>query len=131
MIVTKKMADDAWRAMLSWMPEELTENPPPPTTADEVNGAFRVASKRAHPDAGGDPAAFAAVDRAKHILLEWLKRVEVKTPIQQKEDCTRCEGKGHLMSHRGFRSMRVTCPKCAGSGDANYDHDVSDHFQGR
>jgi len=36
---------------------------------DDVRRAFRVASKRAHPDAGGDPAVFRELTEARDLLL--------------------------------------------------------------
>jgi DnaJ-class molecular chaperone len=125
MIVTRKMAEDAWRVILSWLPEGLTENPPPPTTEDEVRASYRAASKRAHPDGGGDPAAFAAVDRAKHVLLEWLKKPR-PAEVPHGEKCDRCAGKGFMMSQRGFRALRVQCARCRGTGELGVEIDEGD-----
>ncbi len=37
---------------------------------DDINAAFREASKTAHPDAGGSPDRFAELQRSRAILLE-------------------------------------------------------------
>lgn len=127
MIVSRKMAEAAWRVMLSWMPDGLTENPPMPTTEEEVKVSYRTASKRAHPDGGGDPAAFAAVDRAKHVLLHWLERSKRDEPqtAGAGTECTRCAGTGHVESRRAWRSMRVQCPLCRGTGCLDAEHEKS------
>lgn len=42
---------------------------------DELRAAFREAGKRAHPDAGGDHAAFAMVAEARAILSDPARRL--------------------------------------------------------
>jgi hypothetical protein len=39
-------------------------------TAQEINAAFRRLAKKAHPDAGGDPAAYIRLTEARDVLLE-------------------------------------------------------------
>lgn len=131
MIVTRKMAEEAW-AVLARSIGTIDGGALEEVTEDRVNSRFRYCALFAHPDRdGGTVEKFAEVDRAKHVLLEWLKRGETAQPVQQKQDCQRCGGTGYVTSQRGFRAMRVSCPLCRGSGDADYDHDDGDHFQGR
>lgn len=93
-------------------------------TAEQVNEAYRSRARETHPDAGGDAADFARVDRAKHILLEWLKRnPESAAPAALGGQCPRCEGNGYVNIQRGFRAMRMQCPRCHGTGDADYTPD--------
>lgn len=42
----------------------------PTATADEINSAFRARAKTAHPDAGGDPEEFTALQRAREMGLK-------------------------------------------------------------
>lgn len=99
-----------------------------PLTLDSVKVAYRTLAKKHHPDVGGDPQQFAAVDRAKCLLEEWL----VKNPIQHvaeqmlKEDCPNCKGKGRIVIRKHFGQMTITCGRCKGSGDANWDEDLQD-----
>lgn len=97
-----------------------------PLTAENVNNAYRKLAKEHHPDTGGDMGKFVAVDRAKHILLEHLKRSKATQPKWTKPDCPNCGGKGRVMLRRGFATMTVTCGRCKGSGDADWDADVVD-----
>lgn len=87
---------------------------------------YRDAARRSHPDAGGKAEDFAAVDRAKHVLLEWLKREPEARPIHKPTVCYRCDGKGFVTQQRAWRSMRVQCPECRGAGDLDTVHDGGD-----
>lgn len=116
-MITAKMAADA-RALLGLVDVTLTE--------DTVKQAFREAAKTAHPDAGGDGAAFANIDRAKCILLEFLKRNPEPAAPYKREDCPNCGGSGRIRIRRGFGVLTIVCGRCKGSGDAQYDVDVQD-----
>lgn len=48
---------------------------PADATTDQINAAYRRAAKKHHPDAGGEPEAFARVQRAVAILRDPGKRV--------------------------------------------------------
>ena len=48
----------------------------PAATPAEVRKAYRKRAKKAHPDAGGDPAAFYALSRALRILDDPVKRAK-------------------------------------------------------
>lgn len=99
-----------------------------PLQEGSIKDAYRKLAKLHHPDAGGDPAQFAAIDRAKHLLLEQLKRTEALKPreVLQKADCPNCKGMGRVVIRRGFGRMTITCGRCKGSGDANWDEDIMD-----
>lgn len=47
----------------------------PHASTDEVRTAFRRAVRAAHPDAGGDPAAFRALVAARDLLLATARPV--------------------------------------------------------
>ncbi len=126
MIVTEKMAQDAWRVLLSWTPGGLPENPPIPTDEEGVRAAYRTAAKHAHPDVGGDGIGFAAVDRSKHVLLEWIKKPQTARPIHKPEVCPKCDGRGHIVQQRAWRAMRMQCPRCRGAGDLDTEHEQGD-----
>lgn len=122
MIVTRKAAEEALTVLrIASTPETVEES--------EVTSAFRAVAKGAHPDAGGSVEAFATVDRAKHVLLEWLKRRPTGPALPHHgEKCERCDGKGYVMSHRAFRSMRVQCPSCRGTGEIGVEHEKGDNW---
>lgn len=92
--------------------------------ADHVKEHYRTAAKGCHPDAGGSAEAFAAVDRAKHILLAWLEKPQPAPTVHKKKACDYCGGLGHVYTsgrNIGSQGLRRTCPKCRGSGDADID----------
>lgn len=51
----------------------------PSATAAQINAAYRRLSKTYHPDAGGDPDAFARISHAAEILRDPEKRVRYDT----------------------------------------------------
>jgi DnaJ-class molecular chaperone len=95
-------------------------------TASEaaVNMQYRAKAKVAHPDGGGSLEKFAIIDRAKHILLEWLKRNADKPIVSSGAvKCPHCDGTGFVKVQRGFNFLRIQCQRCKGNGDLNYDYD--------
>lgn len=114
MIVSRKMAEDAALIFGFDIDSGLL-------AADQINAAYRAEAKKAHPDLGGSPEAFAAVDRAKHILLAWLERQGDSEPTKPHGGvtvCPRCDGRGFLELRRGFAApLRRQCPTCTGSGE--------------
>jgi hypothetical protein len=127
-IVTRKMAEQAWELMSSYC--KAPEGPRPadevwsfPLTAEAVAVAFKQAAKVAHPDAGGSMEAFVAVDRAKHVLLAWLAKPQSGPAPAHGEPCPRCTGKGFILSQRAFRAMRLSCPMCRGTGELNVEQE--------
>jgi DnaJ-class molecular chaperone len=99
-----------------------------PLDEDSVRCAYRTLAKKHHPDAGGDAAQFAAIDRAKHLLLAQIKRLATAQPqpVLQKEDCANCGGRGRVVIRKGFATMTITCNRCKGSGDMAWDEDTYD-----
>lgn len=113
MIVSRKMAEEAAAVFGFDIASGLLD-------AQAVHAAYRTEAKRAHPDAGGTPEAFAAVDRAKHILLAWLDKQERLDTIKSHGGvtvCPRCSGDRRIVLQRGFRQMQVQCPTCQGNGE--------------
>lgn len=127
MIVSEKQARAAWDLLCPYsviengdlMQVVNAEHP-----EDVVRDAYRQAAKAAHPDKGGTAEAFAAVDRAKHVLLAWLGRPQPVSQDHKKKPCDYCGGNGHVYTAGrapGSAGLRRTCPKCRGSGDADID----------
>lgn len=127
MIISDKMARGALTLLTAWAGygsgEELGD-----LTEDAVKEYYREAAKTAHPDKGGSAEQFAEVDRAKHVLLEWLKRqTPTVTPDHgPRRKCHMCGGKGFVMSQRGWRQLRTSCGACRGTGDLDTEHDYGD-----
>ena len=118
MIVSQKQAEEARKILDMPSAEGLLYS------EEYVKECYREAAKRAHPDKGGTAEAFAAVDRAKHVLLAWLARPQPAAADHKKRACDYCHGEGFLyMPSRqpGSVGLRRTCPKCRGSGDADID----------
>lgn len=115
MIVTEKMAKEAWDLLR--VSSGLREDAEFPYVAASVQVAYRYAAKNAHPDAGGTAEQFAAVDRAKHVLLAWLEKKARPVTPGAGTKCQRCAGKGHVELQKAWRTMRVQCPTCRGTGD--------------
>lgn len=117
MIATRKEVDAALAVL------DVAE----PFTSEDVKLAYRAKVQTAHPDKGGSPEAFALVDRAKHVLLRWLEQgAGQKTATGAGRECTRCQGRGYVESHRGFRALKMQCPQCRGSGDLDTEHEKGD-----
>ena len=120
MLVTEKMAREAVEVLgLKW-PSPGDE----PWTAETVNAAYRAKARETHPDAGGTAEDFANVDRAKHILLEWLKKPREEAPVHKQRKCDSCEGRGYIVissGRIGSAGLRRQCRKCHGTGDADLD----------
>lgn len=115
MIVSRKMAEAAAAELGLALHETLDDQ--------TVALAYRAMARVVHPDVGGSAEAFAAVDRAKHVLLGWLERSTGPAPAAAGGKCATCAGKGHVTVQRGFKSHWIMCGACKGSGDAGYDHD--------
>lgn len=113
MIVTRQMAEKAATVM-----GLMLDNDPPDES--RVNARYREMAKDLHPDRGGNPAMFVELDRAKCILIEWIKRPKVgqsadaSIPIDK---CLQCGGAGRRKVQRGFRSMTIVCGSCRGTGE--------------
>lgn len=127
MIVSEKQARAALATMLEHLStEELIElgvAPGMQVTEAVANAMYRRAAKRTHPDAGGSMEAFAAVDRAKHVLVLFAQRTATVPHPATAKPCHRCEGRGFIARQKGFKSMRVTCAACRGSGEEGVEID--------
>lgn len=116
MLVTETMAREAAELLLLTWGERWN--------VDNVSAAYRYLSKKAHPDLGGSAEAFVALDRAKCVLLEWLKKQPAAPTEHTKRDCPDCDGKGHFVQASkqfGNKGLRRQCPRCHGSGDLDLD----------
>jgi len=127
-IVSQKKAEEARLLLMRDLSdEELEANDSTVLcmSEDKVNALFRAAAKYAHPDAGGSPEAFAAVDRAKHILLHWLKRkgTGIRPAHGGVSKCPRCDGLGRVILYKGVSQLRVQCPTCQGNGEIYDERD--------
>lgn len=91
----------------------------------QIIAAYRTEARKVHPDAGGTAEAFARVDWAKHVLVAWLqKRDGPKHEELSLKKCPNCDGRGFIQKHMGFKKgARVQCLRCAGTGDAAYEHE--------
>lgn len=98
---------------------------PDTVEAAAVSSAYRSMAFGAHPDHGGTLEAFAAIDRAKHVLLLWIKGrgPEAPSPGMAVNRCGPCDGTGFRKVQHGFKAMRVQCVKCRGTGDLDYEHE--------
>lgn len=138
MIVSEKMAHAAWEMLAAYInPEDLTDamrergfkivrTLAVGLDRDDVTDAYKIAVKATHPDRGGSVEAFAAVDRAKHVLLAWLDRAgasEAAVPAHGGGPCPKCHGDGYLRLRKSFRELRTMCPTCRGSGEADVEQE--------
>lgn len=112
MLVSLTMAEEARKTLCIVEPLEEID------TA-LVHAAFKAMARRAHPDAeGGSAAAFVSVDRAKHVLLEWVKRRPEPSLDHKPDLCPMCGGLGKVHQQSGFkRGLLRQCPKCHGHGE--------------
>ena len=131
MIVNRKHAEEAWATLLAAEYPGQHVGAPMPESAGEVTASYRKAAANTHPDAGGTLEAFAAVDRAKHVLLKWLERQSKEAPAKLEADhCPDCEGRGFVVrkAQRGFKTteLRIQCRKCRGTGELGVEQDVGE-----
>lgn len=134
MIVSHKMALAAWHLLISYarVTDEawdlIQTRPMESLTKDVIASAYRTAARYTHPDTTQHDSAaeFAAVDRAKHVLLAWLER---QSPDEATKEhggvtaCPRCKGERTITLQRGFRQMKVQCPTCKGNGEIYDERD--------
>lgn len=118
------ISDNAARGVLPLLDLETLEG----LTPDIVKEAYRAVAKKTHPDKGGDAVAFANADRAKHLLLQWLKQAVAKAAPKVEaghfgKKCGMCNGEGRRRINRGFHSMTMVCGTCHGTGDAQFEPD--------
>ena len=78
----------------------------PNANTAQVKSAFREMARSLHPDAGGDPAAFASLtDNYRTALQEISER-----------RCLTCHGTGKVQHTAGFTTINMLCPTCGGDG---------------
>lgn len=131
MIVNREHAEDAWRLLIDEGRVDRIHYPGfADVTEDDVRDLYRTAAKFVHPDGGGTLEKFAAVDRAKHVLLKWIAKQGDSPPPMNVDKCGNCDGKGHvtIKSQRGFKitELRRQCRKCNGTGEEGVEHDRGD-----
>lgn len=76
------------------------------TSSAEVKDKWRVWAAVLHPDHGGDPIKFAA-------MQELYQKIAAVAKI-----CPRCEGTGRVDHTAGFTTVKSICASCRGSGEA-------------
>lgn len=67
-------------------------------TREEINLAYKRARRKHHPDAGGTPEQFHAVQKAYETLC--------------RGPCPDCGGKGFIRVRNGIFSSMESCPIC-------------------
>lgn len=124
MIVSRKMAEEAWALLMpySFHPATTVDRPPAfdALTDKLVDRSYKVGAMVKHPDKGGSPEEFVALDRAKHMLLAYLAKQgqsEGAKPHGGVTPCQKCNGTGRIALQRGFKQMQVQCPGCKGNGE--------------
>lgn len=91
-----------------------------------VDRAYKVGAMVKHPDKGGSPEEFVALDRAKHVLIAYLAKQgqsEGPKPHGGVTQCPRCHGAGRIALQRGFKQMQTQCPTCRGNGELYDDRE--------
>ncbi len=73
----------------------------PDATKEEIQEAYRRARRRAHPDHGGTPEAFLAVQDAYDKVMKLSPCGNPK-----------CDGKGFIREKSGAFIYRRLCPNC-------------------
>jgi len=71
-----------------------------------IKFAFKHAVFKHHPDHGGDPAVFAALDLAYRRCLQ----------AAASQVCRACDGAGTRYAPAGLGRLAVVCDLCGGSG---------------
>lgn len=72
----------------------------------EIGARYRDLSRSAHPDAGGDAAAFSRLAEARTVA----------TDAAWDEPCMTCLGAGDVSRFSGFSGIKLTCVDCGGTG---------------
>jgi DnaJ-class molecular chaperone len=81
-------------------------NLPETASPTEIRRAYWELAKTAHPDAGGTPEAFNALQEANRAALA----LAAATP------CPTCKGRGVIHTQRGFSVLVTPCLPCSGIG---------------
>lgn len=85
---------------------------------DTIREAYYRAAAQAHPDRGGDAVAMASLAAAWAVLRDASSRASYDKALRAFGTlCTRCAGRGVLVSHKGFGKRSETlCAACSGEG---------------
>ena len=82
---------------------------PDDATPADVRAAYLERAKNLHPDRGGTPEAFAALNDAYRAALAAAKPAP----------CPACDGSGARVDRKGFYACRNVCGACRGTGYAD------------
>lgn len=74
----------------------------PTASTDEVKAAFRSKARSLHPDVGGDPNEFDALQTAYKDALR----------VTTSRKCTTCQGTRRVTKTMGWSSLKIPCPDC-------------------
>lgn len=79
-----------------------------PETAnpEEVKSRYRELTKQHHPDLGGSPVQFQAVQTAYKRVVDHMRSAS----------CPECRGRGKVLRAKGFLSLHMDCKDCGGTG---------------
>lgn len=80
----------------------------PEASEQEVKRRWHRLAARHHPDQGGNATEFSRLHEAYRRCID-----EVKARV-----CHPCKGSGTVFEQRGWNAVKVTCPKCEGTGKA-------------
>lgn len=80
----------------------------PGASSAAVTAAYRDGARTAHPDAGGDAAAFAALREAYGAAL--------RDALDREAICAGCKGLGYRWARAGFYAAKEPCAACGGRG---------------
>lgn len=80
---------------------------PPNATAVEIKAKWRHLAQIFHPDKGGDPEIFVAVQKAYQAALKLA---------EAPQHCHTCSGTGQVSVMHGFSPIVMTCQVCYGTG---------------
>jgi DnaJ-class molecular chaperone len=91
-------------------------------TAAALKTAWRRRCHETHPDTGGTPEAFRAVQDAYALLMTPEPAVRTSHPkwstwtttSSVNHRCRACGGRGYMEFHHGFTTVHITCMACGG-----------------
>lgn len=85
---------------------------------EAIREAYYRAAAQAHPDRGGDAVVMASLAAAWAVLRDASIRATYDKALRAFGTlCTRCAGRGVLVTHKGFgKRSEELCPVCTGEG---------------
>lgn len=93
-------------------------------TSATLKSYWRRRCRETHPDTGGTPEAFRAVQDAYALLMTpepapvhaghsiWSAKWTAASNVDQL--CRACHGRGYMEFQNGFMTVRITCMACGG-----------------